>query len=243
MVRGFYTLTSGMLTQNRTLDSVSNNIANSNTNGFKAQRLTDKTFGDMVIHRLDGQSTPIGSLSLITSVDKAVTDMTQGAVVQTNRALDFAIQGDGFFAVQTPGGVVYTRNGSFDIDNGGYLTLNGVGRVLGRNGQPIHTGADNVESDGMGNLTVNGNAVGSVGVFRFPDNAALTVAGEGFFQGGGAAAVQQPNVVWKAVEASNADMASELSHGMEAQRSLQTCSQALKMYDAVLDKAMDIGRV
>jgi flagellar basal-body rod protein FlgG len=242
MVRGFYTLTSGMLTQNRTLNTVSNNIANTNTNGYKAQHLVDKTFGNMVIDRLDGQRTPVGDASLITTVDRSVTDFSQGPIDSTGRALDFAIDGDGFFAVQTAGGVAYTRNGSFNLDTGGYLTLNGVGRVLGRNGQPIHLGTDNVESDGVGNLTVNGTAAGSVGVFRFANNNALTVAGEGLYQGNGATAVQQPQIKWKEVESSNADMATELTRGIEAQRSLQSCSQALKMYDTVLDKATDIGK-
>ena len=204
--------------------------------------MTEKTFGDMVADRVDEQRTPIGDLSLITSADEAVTDFSQGTVTPTGRALDFAIQGDGFFAVQTAGGVAYTRNGSFDVDAQGYLVLNGTGRVLGSGGQPIRTGTDDVRSDAMGNLTADGVPVGSVGVFRFPNNAALTVAGEGMFQGAGAAAVRQPQIVWKAVEGSNADMAAELTRGIEAQRGLQSCSQALKMYDTVLDKATDIGR-
>jgi flagellar basal-body rod protein FlgF len=243
MVRGFYTLASGMLTQNRTLNTVSNNIANSETNGFKAQHMTAKTFGDMVVDRIDEQRTPIGKLSLITTADESVTDFSQGSVTSTDRALDFAIRGDGFFAVQTADGVAYTRNGSFDVDAQGYLVSNGVGRVLGRDGQPIYTGTDDLQSDAMGNLTVNGASVGSIGVFQFPDNAALTVVGEGMFQGVGAAAVQQPQITWKAVEGSNTDMAAELTRGMEAQRSLQSCAQALKMYDTVLDKATSIGQI
>lgn len=243
MVRGFYTLTSGMLTQNRTLNTVSNNIANSSTNGFKAQRVTAKAFGDMVADRLDGGATPIGSLSLGTTVDQSVTDFTQGPLTSTGRVLDFAISGDGFFGVQTADGVAYTRNGSFDVDTQGYLTLNGVGRVLGNNGQPIHLGTDDVTSDGTGNLFAGGAYAGSLGVFRFGSNAALTTTGEGLFQGNGAETVAQPQVIWKTVEGSNADMATELTRGMEAQRSLQSCSQALKMYDTVLDKATDIGRV
>ncbi len=243
MVRGFYTLASGMLTQDRTLNTVSNNIANANTNGFRAQRLTDKTFGDMVVSRLDGAgSTPVGSLSLITTVDRGVTDFTQGTITSTGRTLDFAIKGDGFFAVQTPNGIAYTRNGSFNLDAQGYLTLNGVGRVLGRNGQPLRPGTDDLTSDGEGNLSSRGAAVGSVGVFRFADNAALTVTGEGLYHGGGASAVQQPQLEWKAVEGSNTDMAAELTRGIEAQRGLQSCSQALKMYDTVIDKATDIGK-
>lgn len=243
MVRGFYTLTSGMLTQNRILNTVSNNMANSNTNGFKSQRLVAKTFGEMVADRSDGQSAPIGSLALGTTVDEAVTDFTQGPLNSTGRAMDFAISGDGFFGVQTAGGVVYTRNGSFNLDTDGYLSLDGVGRVLGNDGRPIFLGTDNVASDANGGLTADGVAAGSLGVFRFPGNAALGVADEGFYTGTGAQAVRQPQIVWKSLEGSNADMATELTRGIEAQRGLQSCSQALKIYDTILDKATDIGRI
>lgn len=243
MVRGFYTLTSGMLTQNRMLNTVSNNIANSETNGFKTQRLTAKTFGEMVAERSGGQPGEIGSLTLGTTVNGAFTDFTPGSLSPTGRNLDFAISGDGFFGVQTPGGVAYTRNGSFNLDTQGYLSLNGVGRVLGSNGSPIYLGTDNVSSDAMGNLTADGVGVGNIGVFRFADNRTLTPAGDGIYQGAGATAEQLPQIVWKSVENSNTDMATELTRGMEAQRGLQSCSQALKMYDTILDKATDIGRI
>lgn len=243
MVRGFYTLTSGMLTQNRMLNTISNNIANSETSGFKTQRLSAKTFGDMVAERCGADPAKIGSLTLGTTVDGAFTDFTPGSLTPTGRPLDFAIAGDGFFGVQTPGGVAYTRNGSFNVDTQGYLTLNGVGRVLGSNGNPIYLGTDNVTSDGMGNLTADGVGVGSLGVFQFADNRTLIAAGDGIYQGAGATAAQQPQIVWKSVENSNTDMATEMTRGMEAQRGLQSCSQALKIYDTILDKATDIGRI
>ena len=196
MVRGFYDLTSGMLTQNRTLNTVSNNIANTNTNGYKSQRLTSRTFGDMLIERVDAQRTPIGHASLMNiTADKTVTDFTQGTIQPTDRALDFAIRGDGFFAVQTNDGVAYTRNGSFNMDTQGYLTLNGVGRVLGRNGQPIQLNTDNVESDKQGNLYIGGNLAASLGVYRFPDNRALNIVNEGLYAGANATLVQTPEIV------------------------------------------------
>lgn len=243
MVRGFYQLTSGMLTENRMLNTISNNLANTNTNGFKADRVSSKTFGSMVIDRIDSQRTPIGKVTLMTTADKTVTDFSQGALQQTDRPLDFAIRGDGFFAVQSNNGVVYTRNGSFDIDNGGYLVLNGVGRILGKNGQPIYLGTDQIQSDSEGNLSINGNAAGSIGVYRFNDNQALKKVGEGMFTGSNAVLEQTPQIAWKDVEDSNADMAQQLTGAIASQRSLESCSQALKMYDSILDKATDIGRV
>lgn len=243
MVRGFYQLTSGMLTQNRILNTVSNNMANTSTNGYKADKVNAKTFGSMMIDRIDSQKTPIGKVTLMTTADKTVTDFSQGSLQQTDRSLDFAIQGDGFFAVQSNDGIVYTRNGSFNLDDGGYLVLKGVGRVLGKNGHPIRLNTDNIRSDEQGNLSINGNAAGSIGVYRFNDNQTLKKIEEGMFSGTNATVEQTPKVVWRSVENSNADMAQELTSAMASQRSLQSCSQALKMYDSVLDRATDIGKI
>ena len=244
MVRGFYTLASGMLTQNRKLDTISNNLANSETAGFKTDHVTAKTFGSMVIDRVDSRKTPIGSVTMMTTADRAVTDFSQGALEPTGRNLDFAISGQGFFAVQTGNGVVYTRNGSFNVDAGGYLSLTNVGRVLGRDGQPLYLGTDDVTADGAGNLSVGGRIAGSLGTYTFADDQALKTVGEGMYSGTGAAVVGNPQIVWKSVEDSNTDPTQELTYAIDAQRGLQSCSQALKMYDEVLDKATtDIGRV
>ena len=233
-----------MLTQNRMLNTVSNNLSNSETPGFKTDHVTAKTFGSMVVDRVDGRKTPIGSVTMMTTADRAVTDFSQGSFVQTGRNLDFAIAGQGFFAVQSNNGVVYTRNGSFNVDDGGYLALDGVGRVLGRDGQPIYLGTDDVTADEAGNLSVGGGIAGSLGTFTFPDEQALKTVGEGMYSGTGAAVVASPQIVWKNIEDSNTDPTKELTAAINAQRTLQTCSQALKMYDQVLDKATtDIGRV
>ena len=236
-------LGSGILTQSRVLNTISNNVANTDTNGFKKSRVMPKTFGSMVIERVDGQRTPVGTASLMNTADEAVTDFSGGTVSQTDRKLDFAINGDGFFAVQGDGGTVYTRNGSFNLDEDGYLVLKGQGRVLGTDGGPIRPGTDDLSSDGQGNLTAEGRSAGSLAVYRFPDNAALRTVGEGMFQGASAVPVTDPNILWKSLEGSNVDMAEEMTNALSSQRELQTCSQALKMYDTVLDQAVDISKL
>lgn len=243
MVRGFYMLGSDMLTQNRILSAVSNNVANADTNGFKKKRVTEKTFGNMVIERIDQNRTPIGTASLMNTADESVTDFSQGTLSQTGRKLDFAIGGDGFFAVQTSGGTVYTRNGNFNVDSDGYLVLKGEGKVLGSNGAPIRPGTDDIASDGQGNLTAGNRNVGRIAVYRFPDNAALKTVGEGMFQGTSPSLAASPEILWKTLESSNVNMTEEMTSAVASQRQLQNCSQALKMYDSVLDQAVDISKI
>lgn len=244
MVRGFYTLGSGMLTQSRKLNTISNNIANVNTSGFKKSTVMERAFGDMVIDRSDGAKTPIGDATLMNTADEAVTDFSQGDLKGTDRSLDFAIKGGGFFAVQGEGGTVYTRNGSFNVDGDGYLVLKGVGRVLGQDGGPILLGTDDVTSDGQGDLFAGGRPAGRLAVYDFADYAGLATSGNGVYTGGGAVPVAAPSIEWKSVELSNTDMTQEMTGAIASQRSLQTCSEALKMYDQVLDQAVsDISRL
>lgn len=244
MVRGFYTLGSGMLTKSRELSTISNNIANINTNGFKKTMLMEKAYGNLDIARSDGVKTPIGSVSLMNTADESVTDYSPGDLKNTDRGLDFAILGKGFFAVQGAGGTVYTRNGSFNVDGEGYLVLKGTGRVLGRDGAPIFLGTDDISSDGQGNLYAAGRLAGSLAVVDFADYAGLATTGGGIYTGGGAAPVNAPQIGWKSVELSNTNMTEEMTDALASQRGLQTCSQALKMYDAVLDQAVsEISRL
>lgn len=239
MDRGFYALGSGMLTQSRVLTGISNNLANLETPGYKKKKVSVSTFGKMMINRVDTQKTEIGDMSLITVADKTNTIHTEGVLSNTNRSLDFAIKGDGFFAVQGENGTVYTRNGSFNVDKDGYLTLKDAGRVLGSNG-PIKVGTDQLAADEQGNLTVNGKNVGRIAVYNFADYNTLRASGEGMFSsnGGAPALIQNPSILWKMVEGSNVNAAEEMTSALSAQRNLQNCSQALKMYDQVLTNSV-----
>lgn len=244
MVRGFYDLGSGILTQSRKLNTIGNNIANVNTNGFKESRVAEQAFGSMVVNRSDGRKTAVGNATLMDAPTAPATDFSQGDRKETGRSLDFAIEGNGFFAVQGTGGTVYTRNGSFNVDSDGYLVLKGVGRVLGQNGGAIRLDTDNVTADGQGGLFVGSRFAGRLAVYDFADTANLSTSGYGLFTGTGAAPVASPDVQWKCVELSNTDMTEEMTDAMASQRSLQTCSEALKMYDTILDQAVsEISRL
>src|SRR5579863_4987973 len=105
MMRALYSAATGMQAQQFNLDTISNNLANVNTAGFRANQAR---FQDLIYQTLRAPGAPVGSSAKL---------FTQGSLVQTDNPLDVAIQGDGFFQVTLPDGTTaYTRDGSFKMD-------------------------------------------------------------------------------------------------------------------------------
>ncbi len=250
MFKGFYNLTSGMLTQGRNLDVIANNMSNVATAGFKSDRYTFSTFEEVMWKRvgnMDKQYTDLGEQSWITAPSKLYTDYEQGALEETGQPLDFAIEGDGFFALETADGErVYTRNGNFSLDNEGYLWLSGFGRVLNPQGETIRLVTDHVETDDIGGIfTENGGFLGRVGVFRFEDNGALEKNDYGFFvsQNQGEA-VTDVRVHNRYVERANTDLVQQMTGMITAERAYQSAAEVTKIYDDVMRKATEeVGRL
>src|SRR5690554_6004156 len=126
MIRGLYTSAMGMILQEKRQSNVSNNLANIETNAFKKQELIAKAFDRVdVLNRSNNSNrlTPIGGVHLGVQVDDLYGDFQQGTLEETNKPLDFAIEGTGFFTIQyQDGNLAYTRDGSFKIDENGFLT-------------------------------------------------------------------------------------------------------------------------
>ena len=155
MFQGYYDLTSNMITQNRNLNVVSNNMTNVSTPGYKMDRIMQSTFRDEMIYRYDRDGkTAVGMVSRMNIADERVTDYTEGGIRETGDALDVGLTGNGFFVIDTGEGPVYTRDGSFNLDNEGYLPLPGIGRVQGTNGA-IRLTTDNIIIDKQGNIFRN----------------------------------------------------------------------------------------
>lgn len=251
MMKGFYNLTSGMLSQGRRMDVVANNMTNIATAGFKAEHYTDRTFDEVMISRIgnlvkDPTQTFETYQAYILAPDQLYTDYTQGSLEETTLPLDFAIEGEGFFAIDTGDGVAYTRAGSFTLDNEGYLCLSELGRVLDQEGNPIQLPTDKIDADAVGNIYVkdSNEYLGTLGVYMFEDNQALERTPYGLFTGQGAQLNENVVIHHKWVERSNVNMVKEMVNMMATQRTLQSAAQMSKLYDEVIKRVVsEIGRL
>lgn len=249
MFKGFYNLTSGMLSQGRRLDVISNNMANVSTAGYKADTYADSTFREYVVTRIGNRdkSAPaeIGPASYILAPSQLYTDYAQGSLEETGLPLDFAIEGDGFFAVQTQEGVAYTRAGSLALDEEGYLCQPDGSRMLDPAGEPLLLGTDKIRADATGALYAeSGGYLGQLGVYAFADNTQLQRDPRGYFTGQQAQAAEGASVRWKTLERSNIDLIKQMTGMMTAQRAFQSAAELSRMYDQLMNKAANnLGNV
>lgn len=245
MFQGFYDLTSNLITQNRNLNIISNNMSNVSTPGYKMDRMMESTFRDEMLYRYDQDGkTAVGTVSRMNVADERVTDYTEGGIRETGYPLDVGLTGDGFFVIQTDNGEVYTRNGSFNLDNDGYLILPGMGRVLGTDGRPIQMDTDEIAIDSQGRITTEDGRryFGTLDVVDFADYAQLTKVTGGVFQAAEAPVAARNTVVTqKFLEDSNVSLAEQMTAMMSSQRVLQGSAQILRMYDQLISRATTLG--
>lgn len=254
MFKGFYNLTSAMLTHQHNLNVIGNNMVNVSTAGYKQDRYVASTFDDVMYSRVtvnESAGTEIGRQSYIRAASEIYTDYSQGIPEPTELPLDFAIVGDGFFAVQdAEGNVGYTRMGNFSLDEEGYLCLPGFGQVLDPQGEPIYLGTDKIRGDKEGVIYFDqpaeqggSVAIGQLGVYSFEDNQALERDDRGLFTGEGAEQSTDYEIWNQYLERSNSDMVKQMTEMITYQRALQSAAQVTKIYDQVMTRAAsEVGR-
>lgn len=272
LLRGFYTAASGMLTQQRRAEMLSNNIANANTPGFKAEQGTVRAFPELLLSHLEtnmkGHVTQkeIGRLHTGAYLQEVIPLYTQGDVKETNVQSDVAlieevvptleetnVKGSLFYAVETPDGQVkYTKNGHFSIDENGRLTLGG-NTVLSTNGNPIVITESDFTFTSDGRIYVDGEPNGQQLDVRFAaDVRNLVREGNGLYRTVDEA--ELPSAVGNGaiqytlkqgyLESSNVDIASSYTDLLTAYRSFEANQKVLQAYDKSMDKAVnEIGRV
>lgn len=179
MVKGLYTAYTGMVQQQKRLDVITNNLANSDTTGYKKEGCSTVAFDEVLAVKIkDGSEAylnrPIGQMSMGAKIGETYTDYSQGSFRVTDNSYDIALDGNGFFAIQFAGkngenSIKYTRDGSFTLNKEGYLVTKDGDFVLGTNGPIQLDTLTETTIDGMGNIFQNGTQVATLNLVDFED--------------------------------------------------------------------------
>ena len=238
MNSGMYAALSGNLSAMRRLDVIANNLANASTPGFKADQIQFES----VLAAVKNPS----SQDPVLSNERFSTDFSAGGLQKSDNALDVALDGDGFFVVNTPQGPAYTRQGNFHRGAGGKLVNADGYEVQGQNGA-ISIASGQVEIGANGTVTVDGAASGVLARVDFPKPYALTKSGGGLFVPADPQVTPTTsNAALKQgyLEASNVKVVVEMARMIETSRYFESCSKAVKSYDDMASKAAnDLGKV
>src|SRR5688572_31925301 len=157
MDRGLYIAASGMLAEQIRQDQIANDLANASTPGYKGDRTAQRSFGDLLLAN-SATGSAVGRQSTAVQVDSIETDFSPKPARETGEPLDFAINGEGFFAVQTAQGVRYTRNGQFSLDPQGRLVTAQGDPVLDTAGRAIAAVDGKVDPRRLGVVTLTNPA-------------------------------------------------------------------------------------
>jgi flagellar basal-body rod protein FlgF len=231
MLKSLESASKGLLAQAVKNDVIANNLANAATTGFKRELAK---FSQEIATSPDGRQ----QRSLEVS---SATDFSSGAVRSTNNPMDVAINGQGFFVVETPEGERYTRVGSFSMNENNELITTSGHPILGSSGRiTVSLEEGGIEFGNDGTISVNQSSIGALRVVRFEDPAVLQRQGEGLFR---AAAGADPEDMDQAavsirpgfVEDSNVNALREMTEMISALRTFQIIEKSIKASDEVLD--------
>lgn len=208
---GYVTLTrqSGLM---REMQVVANNIANLSTAGFRREGVV---FSEYLQQGGEG-----GSISMA-NANARVVDLTQGGMSTTNGSFDFAIQGEGFFLIDTPQGQRLTRAGSFTPSAEGTLVTPDGNPLLDAGGTPIAVPAGKVALAADGTLSANGQPFARIGLWAPVDPLALRHQSGTLFDGGAVQPAEGATLMQGMLEDSNVDPVTEVSRMIEVQRAYE----------------------
>lgn len=272
MIRGFYTSAAGMIAQQRRQEMLTNNMANVNTPGYRADDASLRAFPNMLIKAMGvdnrplGKSHHVGELSTGVYLQERTMNFRQGDIHQTDNSTDVALfqglvpnneagrPGGLFFTVENQTGEIrYTRNGNFTIDGQGFLTTSEGFYVLNAQGARVNVGNEDFQVTREGViLNEAGNNFGQINIAFVADPDQLVKEGNGLLRYDGGqpvvSAIGNGNVSYQLqqgfIERSNVDTGQTMSEMMTAFRAFEANQKVLQAYDRSMEKAAnEIGRI
>ncbi len=254
MIRGWYTGASGMNAQQNRLDAISNNLANVDTAGYKKDVTVSKSFPELLLRRtnLDGvYETPsgsadaapiIGKLGLGVETNENYTDFSQGSFRQTDQNTDVALGGKGFFAVQTPAGERYTRDGNFILGKEGILLTKDGYPVLGEKGViQVENDRFTINEDGVISLQEDSGIVDRLKLVRFDNERYLKKVGNNLYSTNDIAGPahiaegsERPKFLQGYMETSNVNVVNEMVQMIEVNRAYEANQKTITSEDSMM---------
>lgn len=254
MIRGLYIAGTGMNVQTKRMDVISNDLANVNTTGYKKDDAVVSSFEEVLTYRMNDMqnhvpnNNAIGTMTFGARIDEIYTQFAQGSLIKTDGLVDMALQGDGFFTVQTETGTAYTRDGKFSIDAEGYLVTKEGYPVIGANG-PVEIGEDFLANGGEltvgeeGEITLNGAFIDQLQLVKFEDNRSLTKMDDNLYTAGSEALPYEGTVIQGYTEASNVNPVTAMVDMITVSRAYEANQKMIQVHDTLLGKAVnEVGR-
>jgi len=259
MLRSLYTAGSGLKSQQALLDTISNNLSNVNTTGFKKSRVN---FQDLLYQKIQTatREKPV-QVEMGTGVRVSSTqgDFRQGVLQETGNNLDLAIEGAGFFQVEMPNGVTgYTRNGAFSLDSENYIINSDGYRILDDGGSPIQIPEDTREiqiENGIIFALTDGSTeldeVATIGLARFNNPNGLEKNGGSIYLPTSASGEAQDGVAGEEgfgmirqyfLENSNVNVVEEMVQMITAQRAYELNTKTIQTSDEILQMTNNLRR-
>lgn len=240
MIRGLYVAAEGMAARQKAQDVLAANLANVNTNGFRADRPVFETAFQRLLYRVEGTaSQPIGMLSSGALLATTYTDLQPGPLMRTGNPLDVAIEGEGYFAVRTPAGTRYTRNGAFALNAEGLLVTREGFPVLGMQGEirAPRNATLQISEDGV--VRIDGKEADRLLIVQ----GALRKDTDGWLVGN-TTPIANPRLAVGTLEGSNVNIVREMVEMIEHLRAYETHQKSIQSQDETLARAInEIARI
>lgn len=245
MDSGFYAACTALMARSQTLDLVANNLANVSTPGYRAQH---DSFSSLLASSsrasLSGLNQAVNDYSVLGG---GQLDLSQGSLERTGNPLDLALQGSGFFAVQTAGGPVFTRDGNFHVSPKGLLITSAGDPVLGSNNRPIPILGAPATISPDGTISVNGALAGQLKIVDFPAGTPLQSIGKDYYSAPDKTAIPAPqtSVQQGMLENSNVNAVASSIELITVQRYAELMQRALTMFHMEMNQVatQDLPRV
>ncbi|MBD5520130.1 MAG: flagellar hook-basal body protein [Lachnospiraceae bacterium] len=253
MLKGLYTAYTGMINEQHRMDTMTNNLANATTNGFKKEGATSQSFDRVLAYKIKDTSEAgnlskrLGSMSMGVKIGENYVDYSVGSFKETGNTLDLALSGSGFFTISFTNkagetSVKYTRDGNFTMNTQGYLMTQEGDYVLNDSGRTIRLDPnETITIDRFGDIYQDGAYVDTIGITDFENYDYLERYGENYFQPvqGARTTEADTNVYSGYLEMSNISVVTEMVNMITIQRQYEANQKVITTYDSTLDNAVN----